>query len=119
MQLLDDIIADLNDLLGMAPNPRQKRAVKQGKMEAIAAQKDGLEEVVFVIPESFSQVQSIVDKLQQGEAVIVKLEELSTEEATRIIDFVSGAIYALEGDTEKLGDNIFLFTPQEVEISYE
>ncbi len=119
MKLLDNVIADLNDLLGMAPPPGEDRAVQQRKVGSLPEQKEGMEEVVFITPESFSQVQAVVDKLQQGEAVIVKLEEVSPEEATRIIDFVSGAIYALEGDTEKLGESIFLFTPQEVEISYE
>lgn len=126
MALLNDIIADLSGFFGLEPpserQSRREREFSRSQMDSLEEEaevgEEREEEVVFIEPDSFSEVQKIVDSLQKGTAMIVKLEDLSVEEAGRVLNFISGAVYALDGDTEKLGEKIFLFTPSRVQISY-
>jgi cell division inhibitor SepF len=50
---------------------------------------------------------------------VLHLEALDPEEAQRIIDFVSGGVYAIDGQSERLGEAVFLFAPSIVSISHD
>ncbi|WP_408955964.1 cell division protein SepF [Natroniella sp. ANB-PHB2] len=76
------------------------------------------ENIDIVQPTSFEEAQTIADKLKAGHLVVVNLTEVKRRLATRIIDFVSGTSYALGGNIEKVGEDIFLFAPKSVKISY-
>ncbi|MCK8827616.1 cell division protein SepF [Natroniella acetigena] len=82
------------------------------------AQGSNGESIDIVQPTSFEEAQTIADKLKEGHLVVVNLTEVKRRLATRIIDFVSGTSYALGGNIEKVGEDIFLFTPKSVTISY-
>ena len=73
--------------------------------------------VVVFEPKTFEEVQAIVDQLKNHRPVIVNLEESDRALARRIVDFMSGATYALAGAMQKISASIFLFTPAEVEIT--
>lgn len=73
--------------------------------------------VVVCEPESFDEVQILADHLKSRKQVIMNLENTPPEMAQRIIDFLSGTTYALEGHSQQLGKHIFLFTPSNVEIA--
>jgi len=75
--------------------------------------------VVVVEPRSFDEVQGIADNLKNRCPVIVNLEQADSELAKRVVDFVSGATYALSGSLQKVGNGIFLFVPNNVDISSE
>ncbi|MCR4400631.1 MAG: cell division protein SepF [Syntrophomonadaceae bacterium] len=75
--------------------------------------------VVVCEPATFEEAQAIADNLKNRRQVVINLEKTQAEARQRIIDFVSGTTYALDGHTEKLGDNIFLFAPSNVEIAKE
>ena len=75
--------------------------------------------VCVVEPRSFDEVQDITDNLKNGKPVIVNLEHTDSDVARRIVDFVSGATYALNGSLQKVGGGIFLFVPSNVNIDYE
>ncbi len=60
---------------------------------------------------------SIADTLLEGRAVILNLEGLQVSVAQRIIDFSSGACYAINGNFQKVSNYIFIITPESVEIS--
>jgi len=68
--------------------------------------------VTLYKPKSFSEVQSMIDNLSNKSAVIVKLEAVEPESAQRILDFLSGAAYALGGSMRRIEDFTFLITPQ-------
>lgn len=72
--------------------------------------------VVVVEPKSFDEVQSIAEHLKNRRPVIVNLEQVDTEVARRIVDFASGATFALNGSQQKVGGGIFLFAPHNVDI---
>lgn len=76
-------------------------------------------QVVITEPKSYDEVQSIADNLKNRRPVIVNLEKADVELARRVIDFLSGATYAMNGNMQKVGKNIFLFVPNNVDISNE
>ena len=72
----------------------------------------GTKNVVIHKPKTYKEVQGLIDYLKQGESAIMILDGLSQAEAQRILDFVSGAVYALNGSTQRVEGNIFLLTPE-------
>ena len=72
--------------------------------------------VVLSEPRSYDEAQEIADHLRSRRAVIVNLQRVRNDLALRIVDFLSGTVYALNGSISKLGPNIFLCTPDSVEI---
>jgi cell division inhibitor SepF len=72
--------------------------------------------MLIVQPENIDDAQDICDHLKTKKPVIVNLEELDKETAQRIIDFLSGSIYALEGNIQKVSTGIFLIAPNNVDI---
>lgn len=68
-------------------------------------------------PLAFDEVQRIADELKSRQAVIVNLESTEPNVSKRIIDFLSGLVYGLDGNMQKICDGIFLVTPNNVHIS--
>ena len=61
-------------------------------------------------PETFSNTQEISDSLKQGNIVVVDISDLSKGDALRMIDFLGGVMYALNGDMKRLNKTTFEFT---------
>lgn len=74
-------------------------------------------EVVVLRPSCFEDAAEAVESVQHLKTVVLHLEALNPEEAQRIIDFVSGGVYAIDGQSERLGDSVFLFAPGIVNIT--
>ena len=70
-----------------------------------------------VTPTSVEDAREITETLLSGRTVILNLEGLDLEVAQRIIDFTSGATYAISGNLQKISNYIFLVTPTNVDIS--
>jgi FtsZ-interacting cell division protein YlmF len=68
---------------------------------------------------SFEDARRAADGLKDGQQQIVNLEQTPADMTERITDFLNGATYALEGSVEKIGDQVFLFTPSTVTIEVE
>ncbi|MDR3584823.1 MAG: cell division protein SepF [Desulfosporosinus sp.] len=75
--------------------------------------------VVVMEPNSFEEAQNIADQLKARRPVIVNLENAEKNLAKRIVDFISGTTYALNGNMQKVGNGIFLFVPNNVDITGE
>jgi len=73
--------------------------------------------VVVVEPAAFDEVQAIALNLRNRRPVIVNLEQTDREIARRIVDFLSGATYALGGSMQRVGGAIFLFAPHNVDVA--
>ena len=67
-------------------------------------------------PQSYDDVQKIIDALRQDKTVVVHLNKLKTETAIRVLDMLSGAIYALGGGVYEMEKNIFMFSPTGLEV---
>jgi cell division inhibitor SepF len=96
------------------PAFEQRKNVK-ANVVSIHSQKSA--RVVLTEPRSYDEAQEIADHLRSRRSVVVNLQRVRTEHAIRIVDFLGGTIYALNGTISKLGANIFLCTPDTVEIS--
>ncbi|MCD7709709.1 MAG: cell division protein SepF [Clostridiales bacterium] len=74
-------------------------------------------EVCVIKPSAIEDEIEIADTLLGGRTVVINMEGLAVDIAQRIIDFTSGAAYALHGNLQKISNYIFLATPQGVDIS--
>ena len=72
--------------------------------------------MMLLEPRAYSESQQIADYLKARHAVVVNLKRVTPDQAKRIVDFLSGTIYAIGGDLEKLGGGIFLCTPNNVNV---
>jgi len=68
---------------------------------------------------NFGDTQKVADRLKGGEPQIVNLEETPPEVAERLIDFLNGVTYALDGYVEKVAEGAYLFTPAHIAIHAE
>lgn len=73
--------------------------------------------LVVIEPKSFDECPKLVDSLKGRRPVIINLEKIETETARKIFDFLSGATYALNGNVQKVANNIFIFAPESVDIA--
>lgn len=73
--------------------------------------------VVIYEPTDFDEVTGIVDNLKNRKPVVINLENLETDLAKKFFDFLNGAIYALDGNIQKVSAGIFLLAPNNVEIA--
>ncbi len=73
--------------------------------------------LVVIEPKSFDECPKLVDNLKGRRPVIINLEKIETETAKKIFDFLSGATYALNGNVQKIANNIFIFAPESVDIA--
>ena len=69
--------------------------------------------------QTFDDARRAADGLKDGQQQIVNLEQTTQDMSERIIDFLNGATYALDGSVEKIGEQVYLFTPSSVIIDIE
>ena len=75
--------------------------------------------MVISQPTNFEQSEEICNYLKERKSVIVNLEYVNKDVARRIVDFISGGVYALDGHIQKVSNSIFLIAPINYEISNE
>ncbi|PAV29924.1 cell division protein SepF [Virgibacillus profundi] len=73
--------------------------------------------VVLCEPRTYSEAQEIADNVVNRRAVVINLQRVDNHQAKRIVDFLSGTVYAVNGDIQKLGAETFLCTPDNVDVS--
>ncbi len=76
----------------------------------------GTGKMILLEPRAFSESQQIADHLKNRNTVVVNMKRVTAEQAKRIIDFLSGTVYAIGGDLQKIGGGIFLCTPKNVDV---
>ena len=93
---------------------RNLSLVKKGKVVNINT--TAQLQVVVMTPETFDEARDIADFLKTKKPVVINLENIDREISRRIVDFLSGAVYALDGNIQKVSAGIFLVTPYNVSI---
>ncbi|MGC4375561.1 cell division protein SepF [Fictibacillus sp. Mic-4] len=92
--------------------------LKKGKQNVVSLQSVHQQsKVVLVEPRLYSEAQDIADQLKNRRSVVINLQRMPHDQAKRIVDFLSGTVYAIGGDIQKLGPNTFLCTPENVDVS--
>ena len=76
----------------------------------------GSGKMILLEPRAFSESQQIADHLKKRNTVVVNMKRVTPDQAKRIVDFLSGTVYALGGDLQKIGAGIFLCTPKDVDV---
>lgn len=90
-------------------------SAKQNVVSLQSLQKSS--KMVLLEPRVYAEAQDIADHLKNRRSVVVNLQRIDHDQAKRIVDFLSGTVYAIGGDIQKIGSNIFLCTPDNVEVS--
>ncbi len=106
-----------------APAPAPKRERRFGRDNLVSF--DSYErknvppsnEVYVIRPMEFDDAQTVADFLKKGRATVINMEGLQVESAQRIIDFIGGACYGLEGELKAISANIFIAVPANMEVS--
>lgn len=91
---------------------------KKGKVVPITSQGQSVKMVISQ-PTTFEQSEEICSLLKDKKSVIVNLEYVNKDVARRIVDFISGGVYALDGHIQKISNSIFLIAPMNYEITNE
>lgn len=100
-----------------APEPGRWRG---GRLVSLPARETRPATKVFVVQSSkFDDVQGMVDHLKGRSPVVANLSGADYDTARRMVDFLTGAVYALNGSVHKVTDGIFLLAPENVEIHAE
>ena len=74
-------------------------------------------QMVLFNPKTFDEAGDLVNQLNQGRSVVMSLEGVPTENARRLLDFLSGITYALQGKITPISAKAYVVTPQNVDIA--
>lgn len=88
-----------------------------GRDRKIVPMSGGNMKLVVIEPKAFEESPELVNSLKDRKPVIINLENIDQEIARKIFDFLSGATYALNGNIQKIANNIFVFAPDNVDIT--
>ena len=86
------------------------------KEEAVTTPDFGSNKMILFEPRAFSESTQITDYLKKRNTVVVNLKRVTPDQAKRIVDFLQGSLYAMNGNLQKLGGGIFLCAPNNVNI---
>lgn len=78
---------------------------------------NGLNEIVVIEPQSFEKMPEVIQALRERKTVLLNLNMMEPDDAQRAVDFVAGGTYAIDGNQERVGESIFLFTPNCVNVT--
>lgn len=104
----------------VAPKLENQSRRKSGGENVVAInQKQALQkpQITIVEPRLYSEVQEVSDYLLANQSVIINFRRMDHEQASKMIDFLMGVTYAVKGDIQRLGDELFICTPQSVKVN--
>ena len=115
----EDIVGiqeDLKDEENQTPQYLHSFARKPQQSKVVNIHSNNQFKVVIMQPESFDDAREVCDHLKNKKPIVVNLENLNKETAQRVVDFLSGSVYGLDGDIQKVSAGIFLIAPNNVDI---
>jgi cell division inhibitor SepF len=77
---------------------------------------NGMSEVVVMEPRTFEEMPQAIRALRERKSVVLNLTIMDPDQAQRAVDFIAGGTYAIDGHQERIGESIFLFTPNCVQV---
>lgn len=97
---------------------RRNSLMKKNKVIPIGAQ-ENQNRIVVLKPKCFNNSTEVADELKQRRPVIIDVGALDPDEARRVVDFIAGTVYGVDGNMQKVSGGIFLATPSHVDIMGE
>lgn len=113
-ETLDTAEETVEEPVRVKREPVYRRSADRRNASSGAAMK-----VVIVRPEVFDEVATIADHLVAGKTVVLNLETANKDICRRIVDFMSGAAYALSCKLKKVANNTFIIVPENTDIAGE
>ena len=104
-------VTRINNVVSFNHPNREYVNARQGEVENAR--------VVLLEPIRFEESQGIADNLLDHKAVVINIESCDTDIAAKIIDFVGGVVYAIDGTIQKVSQGIILAAPQNIDIASE
>lgn len=95
---------------GKSPVNNRQKVVSMNAAPAKASK------IVIFEPRIYSDVKEAASHLLNSRAVVISFNRIDQTQAKRIVDFLTGTVFAINGDIERIGDDIFLCTPANFEI---
>ena len=89
---------------------------ERGKVVQLPTQNHPSNSIIICVPERYEEAQAICSHLKDRSSVLINLEKADKELAQRIVDFVSGTIYAIDGDIKRVANGIFAASPSNVDL---
>ena len=98
--------------------PKAARSTGPSKLVSINSRNNRSNGTVRVIkPQEFDEAQKVTDYLKEGDSIVINMEGIEVHAAQRIIDFIGGACYALNGSLQAISANIFIAAPQNIDVT--
>jgi len=100
----DNLVGTEDEYYTVSEDEAMKEAEKSGN------------KMILLEPRAYSESQQIADHLKNRNSVVVNLKRVTSDQAKRIIDFLSGVIYAIGGSMQKIGGGIYICAPKNVNV---
>ncbi len=99
--------------------PKSNRATGPSKLVSINSRNNNRSNgtVRVIKPQEFNEAQIVTDYLKEGDSIVINMEGIEVHAAQRIIDFIGGACYALNGSLQAISANIFIAAPSNIDVT--
>lgn len=99
--------------------PKANRAAGPSKLVSINSRNNNRSNgtVRVIKPQEFNEAQMVTDYLKEGDSIVINMEGIEVHAAQRIIDFIGGACYALNGSLQAISANIFIAAPSNIDVT--
>ncbi len=118
-EITDELQDEIKEENHQSPQYLHSFTKKSQQSKVVNIHSNNQFKVVIMQPESFDDARDVCDHLKNKKPVVVNLENLNKETAQRVVDFLSGSVYGLDGDIQKVSTGIFLIAPNNVDIMGE
>lgn len=98
-------------------NEEKQQTAKNGKNVVSLQSVQQSAKMVLIEPRTYEEAQDVADHLKNRRSVVINMQRIPNDQAKRIVDFLSGTVYAISGDIQKIGTGTFLCTPENVDVS--
>ena len=109
-------LSKFKKMLGDDEYEDDEEEVEEAKQKSNVSNTNNSGKMILLEPRAYSESQQIADHLKKKNTVVVNMKRVTPDQAKRIVDFLSGTVYALGGDLQKIGGGIFLCTPKNVNV---
>lgn len=101
------------------PKAKPARTSNPSKLVSINSRNNNRSsnQVYVIKPQEFNEAQRVTDYLKEGRTIVINMEGIEVHAAQRIIDFIGGACYALDGSLQAISANIFIAAPRNIDVS--
>lgn len=115
-EIEEEMNVELKDEGNQSPQYLHSFSKKSQQNKVVNIRSNNQFKVVIMQPETFDDARDVCDHLKNKKPIVVNLENLSKETAQRVVDFLSGSVYGVDGDIQKISASIFMIAPNNVDI---